>query len=114
MKNSYILFFAVILISSCTVSTNIQYSAPITELSNSELANFKIKDDQVLYMDKAVAKIGNFEYEYHNGKYTMEVSLIQNSAMYNEMTEKIVAFMATRYPNAKIEVKVNRDHILDQ
>lgn len=54
------------------------------------------------------------EYEYFKGNYIMEVSMIQYSPIYNEMTEKIVYFMSNRYPNAKIEVKVVRDDLLDQ
>ena len=54
------------------------------------------------------------EYEYSNGKFQQEISVVQNSAFYDEMTIKIAKFLSLRYPKAKIEVKVPRDDQLDK
>ena len=54
------------------------------------------------------------EYEYSAGNFIMEVSLIQYSAVYDEMTKKIAQFMSQRNPKAKIEVKVPRDDQMDK
>lgn len=111
-----ILFALIIFLSSCSVTFNTSKSkkSSIESLSNVELSKFRIDGDHVFFDDKKVARIGNMEYEYFKGNYIMEVSMIQYSPIYNEMTEKIVYFMSNRYPNAKIEVKVVRDDLLDQ
>ena len=73
------------------------------------MAKFSTKGKSVYYADEKVATVGSFEYEYYEGNYALEVSMIQHSAIYNDMTEKIVYFMSSTYPYAKIEVKVERD-----
>ncbi len=85
-----------------------------TKLSQEDMNKFNVKGKEVFYGDKAVAKIGNFEYEYSRGRFQQEVSMVQYSHIYDEMTEKIVKYMASKYPKAKIEVKVIRDDENDQ
>lgn len=80
-----------------------------SRLSKEEIAKFEVKSNEVYYENVAVAKIGNLEYEYNRGRYQMEVSLVQYAGAYNDMTEKIARYVATKYPKAKIEVKVVRD-----
>ena len=49
------------------------------------------------------------EYEYSAGNFIMEVSLIQYSAVYDEMTKKIAQFMSQKI--VQIEVKVPNDQM---
>lgn len=96
--------------TACSVnesSTQINYQ--LTELSADEMAKFSTKGKSLYYVDEKVATVGSFDYEYQEGNYALEVSMIQHSAIYNDMTEKIVYFMSSTYPYAKIEIKVERD-----
>ena len=56
------------------------------KLSNDEYVKFGLEQNEVTYNSNPVAKIGNLEYEYTNGKFQLEVSLVQYSATYDEMT----------------------------
>tara|TARA_A200000113_G_scaffold169484_1_gene154343 strand:+ start:388 stop:714 length:327 start_codon:yes stop_codon:yes gene_type:complete len=96
---------AFLLITSCN---------SLTYLPADEYEKFTVKANEVFYNNHAVAKIGPMEYEYSAGNFIMEVSLIQYSAVYDEMTKKIAQFMSQRNPKAKIEVKVPRDDQMDQ
>tara|TARA_A100001035_G_scaffold138254_1_gene108725 strand:- start:180 stop:461 length:282 start_codon:yes stop_codon:yes gene_type:complete len=86
----------------------------INVLQESERLKFSLKGNQVFYENKKVGVIGPMEYEYSNGKFQQEISVVQNSAFYDEMTIKIAKFLSLRYPKAKIEVKVPRDDQLDK
>ena len=105
MKKISFLTLMVVALTSCLSTQN---------LSKEELAKFSVKESEVFYNGEAVAKIGNLEYEYNRGRYQMEVSLVQYAGAYNEMTEKIARYVATKYPKAKIEVKVLRDDANDR
>ena len=54
------------------------------------------------------------EYEYSNGKFQKEISVVQKSLYYDAMTVKIAHFLSLRFPKSKIEVKVPRDDQLDR
>ena len=109
MKLFYI-FLLVGCFSSCTLSDSATKSNfQLTELSADEMAKFTTKGKSIYYANEKVATVGSFDYEYYEGNYALEVSMIQHSPIYNEMTEKIVYFMSTTYPYAKIEVKVERE-----
>lgn len=105
-----LLITTIALFSSCTLSEmTSQSNYKIAELSDDELARFEAKGKSLFYNNKKVATIGSLDYEYYEGNYIMEVSMIQHSAIYNEMTEKIAYYMSSNYPEAKIEVKVERE-----
>lgn len=107
---TYKIILLIVLFSACSMSeftSQSKYQLP--PLSADEMAKFSTKGKSVYYLDEKVATVGSFEYEYYEGNYSLEVSMIQHSAIYNDMTEKIVYFMSSTYPEAKIEVKVERD-----
>ena len=73
-----------------------------------------LKGDKVLYEGEVVGVFGPMEYEYSNGKFQKEISVVQKSFYYDEMTVKIAHFLSIRFPKSKIEVKVPRDDQLDR
>lgn len=106
MKKYFVLSVLSMFLLSCSVTG--------PSLSESESSKFALKGDQVFYEEEKVAIIGPMEYEYSNGKFQLEISVVQNSFFYDEMTVKIAEFLSLRYPKAKIEVKVPRDDQLDK
>ncbi len=78
-------------------------------LSVAEMAKFETKGYEVLYEGKAVAKYINKEYEYINGVYQFEFSVVQYGAANFELTEKIAKYLVSRHPEAKIEIKLEHD-----
>ena len=109
MKTYHILLL-VALFSACSMSqSTTQKKYQLKKLSSDEMAQFTTKGKSVYYADEKVASVSSLEYEYYNGDYLLEVSMIQHSASYNDMTQKLVYFMSSTYPHAKIEVKVERD-----
>ncbi len=105
MRNLFISFIVGFLLFSCSTPA---------KLSSSESEKFSLRGNEVFYENTAVAKMGPMEYEYNRGSFIVEVSLIQYAAVYDSMTEKIAIFMSSRYPDAKIEVKVPRDDQMDR
>ncbi|MBL6657431.1 MAG: hypothetical protein ISR00_03635 [Flavobacteriales bacterium] len=99
------LLVIVLLVASCN---------SFTYLPTDEYEKFTVKANEVFYNNNAVAKMGPMEYEYSAGNFILEVSLIQYSAVYDEMTKKIAQFMSQRHPKAKIEIKVPRDDQMDK
>ena len=83
--------------------------SPTEKLPQSEIDKFSVKGDEVFYEGKAVAQYESMEYEYYRGHFTLEYSMKQYEGGYNEMTEKIAKFLASKHPDAKIEVKVAKD-----
>jgi|TARA_X000000368_G_scaffold397216_1_gene366157 hypothetical protein len=83
-------------------------------LSAEDKALFALKGDEVLYDGKVVGVFGPMEYEYSNGKFQQEISVVQKSFYYDDMTVKIAHFLAIRFPKSKIEVKVPRDDQMDR
>lgn len=100
MKQIIIILIASLSIVACSTTSS---------LSKSESSKFSVKADKIYYENNAVAKVGPMEYEYNYGKFQVEVSVIQYSSIYDDMTKKIAQYMAQRHPKAKIEVKIPRD-----
>ena len=108
MKNikSISLIILLLLLSSCSITKPV--------LSQEEKEKFILKGDKVLYEGEVVGIFGPMEYEYSNGKFQKEISVVQKSFYYDEMTVKIAHFLSIRFPKSKIEVKVPRDDQLDR
>ena len=85
------------------------FSCATVKLSNEEAAKFSISGYDVLYEGKPVAKYDNKEYEYSNGKFQFEYSFVQYAGVNLELTPKIVKYLSSKYPDAKIEVKLQLD-----
>ncbi len=83
-------------------------------LSDEDRERFVLKGNEVLYDGKVVGIFGPMEYEYSNGKFQKEISVVQKSLYYDAMTVKIAHFLSLRFPKSKIEVKVPRDDQLDR
>lgn len=81
----------------------------VNQLSKEEAAKFSMSGYDVLYDGKPVAKYENKEYEYSNGKFQFEYSFVQYSGVDLSLTPKIVRYLSTKYPGAKIEVKLQLD-----
>lgn len=79
------------------------------KLSPQEEAKFAMRGFEVLYEGKPVAKYDNKEYEYSNGKFIFEYSIIQYDPSNMELTEKMARYLAKKNPGAKIEIKLQQD-----
>ncbi len=106
-RNIYLTTFLLsFLFASCSIMKPV--------LSDEDKALFTLKGDEVLYDGKVVCVFGPMEYEYSNGKFQKEISVIQKSSYYDNMTVKIAHFLSSRFPKSKIEVKVPRDDQMDR
>lgn len=82
-------------------------------LSKDEMKKFEVKGDSIIYEGQYVAKFINLEWEYmprnsfgNKGRKTLEISVERINGGVDDMTDKIVDFIHTRYPKAKAEVKI--------
>ena len=73
--------------------------------SKEELSRFSINSDPILYDGKFCAKYTELEWEYYRGKKTLEIS-VEKIGGFDNMANSLMDYMRTRYPKAKIEVKL--------
>jgi hypothetical protein len=90
---------SVVILYSCGNSTKIT-------LTEEEKAKFSFDQQFIYYDGNAVAKFNNIEYEYYRGHKVMEISLEQLKPGLDDFTDKIVEFVRSKNPKAKVEVKV--------
>lgn len=105
-KIKYASILTLLFLCSCSVLNPV--------LTEEEKEKFVLKGDKVLFEGEVVGVFGPMEYEYSNGKFQKEISVVQKSFYYDEMTVKIAHFLSIRFPKSKIEVKVPRDDQLDR
>jgi hypothetical protein len=77
-------------------------------LSPEEFQKFSTQGNEVFYEGKAVAYFQLLEFEYFQGKLIREYSMTQYEMFTTEQSEKILRYMHMRYPDAKIELKLQR------
>ena len=95
-KLKYASIISFLFLCSCSIINPI--------LTEEEKEKFVLKGDKVLY-EGIVGVFGPMEYEYSNGKFQKEISVVQKSFYYDEMTVKIAHFLSIRFPKSKIESK---------
>lgn len=100
MKSLFFSLALAILVFSCSSNKG---------LSKEEEAKFSTQGYEILYEGKAVAKYDNKEYEYSNGKFQFEFSVVQYDPSNTALTEKMARFLAKKHPDCKIEIKLQND-----
>lgn len=87
------------LITACGVSKNMK-------ILPEEAAKFTIKNDTIFYDSEHVANVESLEWEYLPGdkEMRMEISIKQKNPYDDKMTSKLIKYVHSRYPKAKIEV----------
>lgn len=99
MKHLVLGMLTAIFLVACGNSTKIN-------LSDEEKAKFSHDQQFIYYNGEAVARFNNIEYEYYRGHKVMEISLEQLKPGLDDFTDKIVDYVRTKNPKAKVEVKV--------
>jgi hypothetical protein len=99
MKHLVLGILTTLFLVACGNSTKIT-------LSEEEHAKFSHDQQFIYYEGNPVAKFHNIEYEYYRGHKVMEISLEQLKPGLDDFTDKIVDYVRTKNPKAKVEVKV--------
>ena len=99
MKHFVLSLLIALVLAACGNSTKII-------LTEEEKAKFTYDQQFIYYEGVPVAKFHNIEYEYYRGHKVMEISLEQLKPGLDDFTDKIVEFVRSKNPKAKVEVKV--------
>lgn len=59
----------------------------------------------IFYNGERIAELEQIEYEHYRGKRVVEISIKQDSPGLTKETQKIVDYILSKYPDAKVEVK---------
>lgn len=78
--------------------------SPKIRTSKEELSKFSIKNDTIFYVNDAVARIYNYEYEHYRGHRTLEISIESFNHLDNR-TESLIDWVLTKKRNAKVEIR---------
>jgi hypothetical protein len=100
----YLLLAVMLTVASCKTKKD------TFVLSPEEFEKFSTRGYEVLYEGKPVASFEILELEYFKGELIKEYSLEQYSPYPTELSEKILRYMHMRYPDAKIEVKFQKEN----
>jgi hypothetical protein len=106
MKNYLIVLIGALIVSlSITSCANSKHMNEM-HLSQEEVNKFSVKGDTIYYNFKEVAIVQSVEWEYIPGEedMRMEISLKQTRIYEDGLTKKLIKYVHTRYPEAKIEV----------
>lgn len=90
MKNILIYLFLILCLFSCKT---LEYSGMTND------------GDTLYYNGVLCGKITNLEYEYYRGKKVVEISIEQYSIGFDEVTIKMVDYILSKHPDAKVEIK---------
>lgn len=103
MKKSIIAFVLLVSVFACKTTQD------TFKLSQEEYDKFSTKEYEILYEGKPVANFEVMELEYYDGKLVKEFSVVQYEKFPSDFSEKILRYMHMRFPEAKLEVKFNRE-----
>jgi len=104
MKNSLIILFGIIILMSCNVG-----KTKINKISKKEMSEYNIIRDTVYHNNEKIAYLNLIEWEYFNGNLIQEISIVQFNPSDQDKTIKLISYVHTKHPKAKIEVKFKND-----
>lgn len=95
------LFFALLLISSCSVTRNISTDG------------FTIEGNVVSYKGSAMAELVGVEFALDNGKFVRELTFKLKEGSDNSVINNLIVFLHEKHPDYEIEVEIDVQHYND-